>query len=63
MLILATVGLKFTLSLCELFKARINPHTHLSLSIGREVQASYGQKKSRRKGFSELLPSPHFLGH
>lgn len=56
MLILATVGLKFTLSLCELFKAIINPHTRLSLSIGHEVQASYGQKNQGGKDLASFSP-------
>ena len=56
LLILATVGLKFTLSLCELLKARINPHTRLSLSVGHEVQASYGQKNQGGKDLVSFCP-------
>lgn len=56
LLILTTMGLKFTLSLCALLKIRINPQTWLSLNGDHEVQTSYGQTNQRGKDL-------HFLGH
>lgn len=56
MLILATMGLKFSLSLCELLKARINPQAPQSLKEDPEVQASYGQNNQRGKDLVSFGP-------
>ena len=49
LLILAAMGLKFTLSFCERLKARINPQAWLSVRVDHEVQISYGQKKIKEE--------------
>lgn len=49
------MGLKFTVSLCELLKARINPPgARLSLSGRHKVQTSYGSKNQGGKDLASF---------
>lgn len=62
LLILTTMGMKFTLSLCVLLKSE----SALKRAVFEWRPWSADQlwpNKSKRKGFRELRPSPHFLGH
>lgn len=66
LLILATMGLQFRLSFCELPKDRINSWARLSFS-DQKVQTAYMIPPPKYQGInkrcSEFLPPPHFLGH